>query len=185
VEITVIRSTKRKRTSEAHIVNGRIEVRIPSWFDAEQERETVALLAGRLERRFDAKSIDLTARADQLAARYGLPRPTSIRWVSNQESQWGSCTFTTGDIRISDRAAAFPSWVLDAIVVHELAHLVVHDHSPAFWRLAHAYPKTERALGFLIAKGGSFDDDSAGEAAVAVDDDREWDGRLPFDDLAS
>ena len=61
-------------------------------------------------------------------------------------------TPSTGEIRISDRTAAFPAWVIDAVIVHELAHLVHLHHTAAFWELANRYPKTERAYGFLIAK---------------------------------
>ena len=53
--------------------------------------------------------------------------------------------------RISDRVAGFPGWVLDAVIVHELAHLVEASHSPAFHALADRYPKQERAYGFLLA----------------------------------
>jgi predicted metal-dependent hydrolase len=48
--------------------------------------------------------------------------------------------------------------VLDAVIVHELAHLVHLGHTPEFWELANRYPKTERAYGFLIAKQLTDDD---------------------------
>ena len=63
-----------------------------------------------------------------------------------------------GTIRISSRVAGFPAWVLDYLLVHELAHLVVGDHSPAFWEVVNRYPKAERARGYLIAKSGDDED---------------------------
>lgn len=154
----VIRSTKRKRTVGARIVGGRIVVRVPHRLSKAETDEAVAALVARLERQRTSGQVDLAERARVLARRYDLPEPDRIRWVSNQQGRWGSCTPGSRDIRISDRIAGFPTWVVDAVVVHELAHLVHADHSPAFWALAHRYPRTERALGFLIAKDLTEDD---------------------------
>ena len=45
-----------------------------------------------------------------------------------------------------------PAYVLDYVVVHELAHLVVPGgHPPEFWELVRRYPRTERAMGYLEA----------------------------------
>jgi predicted metal-dependent hydrolase len=104
-------------------------------------------------RQLDPPEVDLPSRAAVLARRYDLPVPTSIRWVDNQQHRWGSCTPDDGTIRISSRMAAFPEWVVDGVVVHELAHLAVANHSPAFHALADRYPRMERVAGFLIAKG--------------------------------
>lgn len=125
---------------------------MPNGMTKAQEEEYVASLVARLQRQHTATTVDLAERAAVLAGRYGLPLPRSIRFVSNQEQRWGSCTPSTGEIRISDRIAGFPGWVVDAVVVHELAHLVHLQHSREFWALANRYPKMERAYGFLIAK---------------------------------
>jgi predicted metal-dependent hydrolase len=58
-----------------------------------------------------------------------------------------------GVIRLSRSLSAFPAWVLDYVIVHELAHLEIPGHGPAFWEIVNRYPLTERARGFLIAKG--------------------------------
>lgn len=154
--VKVIRSARRKKTVEARLNAGVLEVLIPANLSAEDEAHWVEEMSKRIERRRSSKTIDLTARATKLANEYDLPIPTQIRFVSNQKHRWGSCTVagaTRGHIRISDRLAGFPDWVLDYVIVHELAHLIEVDHSPAFFALAERYPLCERARGFLIAKG--------------------------------
>lgn len=151
MEVEVVRSSRRRKSVSARVVAGRIVVRMPQWMSKAQEAEYVSSLVAKLERQHTAAAVDLTTRAAELGSRYGLPQPSSMRWVTNQLHRWGSCTPATGEIRISDRIAAFPAWVLDAVIVHEMAHLVHLHHSPEFWELVHRYPKTERAYGFLIA----------------------------------
>ncbi len=154
MEVEVIRSGRRRKTAQAVLHGARLEVRIPASCSKKQERVFVEHFVEKFERSRRAALVDLNDRACELADRYGLPRPSSIRWVSNQKSQWGSCTPSEGTIRLSDRMAGFPRWVIDYVIVHELAHLVEADHGPAFWKLVEAYPKTERARGYLLAKDG-------------------------------
>ena len=122
----------------------------------------VAYFQQRFERKRRVGHLDLTERATQLAQVHDLPSPTSIRWVSNQAQRWGSCTPTQGSIRLSDRMAGFPDWVVDYVIVHELAHFVELGHTPRFWELVGRYPLAERARGFLIAK--AWDEQDPGEA---------------------
>lgn len=150
--VEVVRSSQRRKSVSARIVDGKIVIRMPHWMTKAQEAEYVTDLVAKLERQHTADTVDLPRRAAELARRYDLPQPQSIQWVSNQRQRWGSCTPSTREIRISDRLAGFPGWVLDAVLVHELAHLVHLNHSPAFYELANRYPKQERAYGFLIAK---------------------------------
>jgi hypothetical protein len=89
-----------------------------------------------------------------------------VRWVENQRTRWGSCTPETGEIRVSAVLAGYPRWVLDYVLVHELAHLVEANHSARFHELVHRYPKAERAEGFLIAKGLGDDIDDEPVAPV-------------------
>lgn len=158
MEVEVVRSTKRRKSVSASIVDGRIVVRMPQWMTKAQEAEYVESLRAKLERQHNATTTDLTERAAALARRYHLPAPASIRWVSNQRSRWGSCSPETGDIRITDRIASFPVWVVDAVIVHELAHLVEANHGRRFHELANRYPKQERAHGYLLAMHLQGDD---------------------------
>ncbi len=152
-EVRIIRSQRRRRTAAARDVGDVIEVRVPAGLGADDEAQIVARLVRRVTARRHGREIDLPVRATALAARYGLPVPAEIRWVDNQTSRWGSCSPSTGTIRLSRTLAPFPAWVLDYVIVHELAHLRIHGHGTAFWDLVNRYPLTERARGFLIAKG--------------------------------
>ena len=153
--VRVIRSARRRKTAQARLVDSVLEVRIPGRATLAEERELVDHFRSRFERARAAEEVDLTRRAAGLAARYGLPDPRSIRWVANQRHRWGSCTPDDGSIRLSDRMAGFPPWVVDYVIVHELAHLVEDGHGPAFWALVNRFPRTERARGYLMAKSGS------------------------------
>ena len=126
---------------------------MPAGLPAAEEERIVARLVRRVTDRRAGAEIDLTARAATLATRYRIPTPSTIKWVDNQTSRWGSCSPATGTIRLSRALSTFPEWVLDYVIVHELAHLVVHGHGPAFWEIVNRYALTERARGFLIAKG--------------------------------
>ena len=107
--------------------------------------------AQKTRRRPPASDATLADRAAKLSAAHlgGAARPVSVRWVSDMRTRWGSCTPATATIRISDRLKAVPDWVLDYILVHELAHLLVAGHGPDFWALVANYPRTERARGYL------------------------------------
>jgi predicted metal-dependent hydrolase len=152
VHVEVIRSAKRRKTISARKVDGVVRVSIPATMTRAEEERWVAEMVRRLERSARTEGIDLTERTTGLADRHGLPRPASIRWVDNQDLRWGSCTPTDGTIRISSRLATEPAWVLDYVIVHELAHLVVPGHGRRFWALVQRYPRTERARGWLMAR---------------------------------
>jgi predicted metal-dependent hydrolase len=172
--VEVVYSRRRRKTVQAAVVDGVIRVQAPAGIDADELDRLIEDLVGRLERRYQAASVDLDERAAALARRYDLPRPTQVTWAE-QRARWGSCTPSTGHVRISTRLAAWPPWVLDYVLVHELAHLVHADHSPAFQALVDRYPKAERARGFLIAQsyadaGGPSDGADPDADPADVDD---------------
>lgn len=153
--VEIIRSSKRRKTAQARIVGSMLEVRIPARCSAGEERDLVEHFRKKFERSQASAKMNLEARAAGLAERFGLPEPKTIRWVTNQRSRWGSCTPADGSIRLSDQLVGFPSWVVDYVIVHELAHLLIDTHSARFWDVVDAYPLTERARGYLIAKSDS------------------------------
>lgn len=175
MDVTVIRSPRRKKTAQARLVNGVLEIRIPSRTSTAEEARLVAHFRQKFARSTAAERVDLAARARLLARRFDLPRPAEIRWVANQAHRWGSCTPDRGEIRLSDRMADFPTWVIDHVIVHELAHLVERGHGPRFRALVARNPLGERAEGYLLAKAGGTDPDVdplAGDEPDGPDDDR-------------
>lgn len=156
IEYRVIRSARRTRTVQARIREGVAEIRIPAHFTKAQEREAVEEMLGKLERKtrpHASTDQELLEKARQLNDELleGRARIGSIRWVSNQRQRWGSCTVATGDIRITDRLKDVPDYVLDAVIVHELTHTFIPNHSPEFYAWADKAPRAERARGYLEA----------------------------------
>jgi predicted metal-dependent hydrolase len=152
MKVEVIRSTKRRKTVQARQVGDVLRISIPASMSKDDETKWVSEMVGRMQRKAATSSVDLNQRAADLAARHGLKTPLSIRWVDNQEWRWGSCTPADGTIRVSSRLASEPAWVLDYVIVHELAHLSISGHNRAFWNLVYRYPRAERARGFLMAR---------------------------------
>lgn len=162
--IEVRRSARRKRTVNAVFREGVAVVSIPAHFTRAQEAEWVQRMVDRLETRAApapvpdpaAAGAELARRAAELSERYldGAAKPVSVRWVSNQNSRWGSATPARGTIRLSDKLAGMPQWVIDYVLLHELAHLLEPSHGPRFWRLLESYPQTETAKAFL--SGAAF-----------------------------
>ncbi|MEO5952245.1 MAG: M48 family metallopeptidase [Chloroflexia bacterium] len=156
--IEIIRSPNRTRTASARMVDGTLVVRVPQGLSPTEENRLVESLSQKVlhkVRKDEGKLPDLPKRAADLNRRYfsGKLKLREIKWVTNQRHRYGSCTPATATIRISDRLATMPLWVLDYVLVHELAHLLEANHSPAFWKLVALYPLTERARGYLIAVG--------------------------------
>jgi len=158
----VVKSKRRKRSVGAQLVGGVLHISVPSWMSRAETAEWVEKMSASYRRQLSTDRINLRQRALALSRRHSLPRPKEIRWDDLMTSRWGTCTIDTGEIRLSSRLAAFPNWVLDYVIVHELCHMEVDGHSPEFWSLVNRYPKAERAVGYLIAKSGEQDDEFSG-----------------------
>jgi len=158
--IRVERSARRRRTVTAIRRGDDIVVQVPARMRAADVDRAVAdlvpkLMAKEARHRAPAGDDELAARAERLLARHlddadePMPRPASVRWVGNQRQRWGSCSTASREIRLSDRLQAMPAWVVDYVLVHELAHLRHPDHSAEFWALVERYPEVARARGYL------------------------------------
>ena len=155
--VEVRRSARRRRTVSAYRDGDRTIVLVPARLSRAEEERWVETMLARLRAKDDQRSRgrsddELKARAVRLSRAHldGQARPAVVKWVTNQASRWGSCTPLDGTIRLSHRLRDMPDWVVDYVLVHELAHLVVPDHSRAFWDLVERYPLAERARGYLL-----------------------------------
>jgi predicted metal-dependent hydrolase len=158
--VEVRRSSRRTRTVTAYRERDTIVVLIPQRMSKADEQTFVRDMVRKVlarEARASAPRGDeaLIARARELAETYlapaleQMPEPTAVSWVTNQQQRWGSCTPSTGLIRLSNRLQPLPVWVVDYVLLHELAHLVEPTHSDRFWNLVDRYPAAEKAKGYL------------------------------------
>jgi predicted metal-dependent hydrolase len=155
--VEVRRSARRRRTVTAYRELGRTVVLIPAAFSPAEERRWVAQMVAKLQTREERRrrslggDQELMTRALALSAAHfdGAAEPASVRWVDNQHRRWGSCTPADRSIRLSSRLRSMPEYVVDYVLVHELAHLLEAGHDEAFWALVARYPRAERARGFL------------------------------------
>jgi len=177
-EVEIRASARRKKTGTAHWSGSRIVVQIPARLRGRERRTFVDDLVQRLltqRPQNAAGDASLEERAAVLAELYndGV-LPASVRWVSNQRSRWASCSPASKEIRVSSRLRQCPEWVIDAVLVHELAHLQEADHSPAFYEIAHRHPRqSESALyldGYALGLGLRIEegdvDERHGESGV-------------------
>ena len=156
--VEIVRSQKRKKTVSAELKNGVLLVRAPARMSNRELTPIIEKLKKRLHKkvhRSPKSDTELEELTHQLNQTYFSNRLTwqSIRYVTNQNKRFGSCTPSTGTIRLSHRLATMPQWVLTYVLMHELAHLEEANHSPNFWKLVNQYPLTERARGYLMAIG--------------------------------
>jgi predicted metal-dependent hydrolase len=147
-------STRRRKTVGAHWEGDTIVVVVPHRLSKRVQHEYADALVARLledRRTTHPTDADLMARSVDLLARYlpGVARPAAVTWTDRAGSRWGSCTLTDRTIRISATLQGVPPWVLDAVLVHELAHLVHPRHDADFRAVVDRYERAADAEVFL------------------------------------
>jgi len=73
----------------------------------------------------------IAERVRVFSSQYGFS-PKQVK-ISSARTRWGSCS-PDGTLNFTWRLVMAPLDVIDYVVVHELAHLRVKDHSSRFWR---------------------------------------------------
>ena len=113
------------RTSRIYVAGGTIWLLLSPG----EGRDAESLLVDWLKAQ--ARRI-IPARVRELAACHGF---TYRRiFIRSQRTRWGTCS-SRANLSFNFRLVLAPPEVLDYVIIHELAHLRVPDHSPRFWRL--------------------------------------------------
>lgn len=156
----MVRSSRRRKTVSARMDDdGRARLMVPATSSPREVQEHIQKLLPDLlkqrqrnKRQQDARASDeyLIARAEALMERLPkMTRPTSIRWVTNQNTRWGSATPSRGSIRLSHVLQGAPEYVIDFVLHHELCHFIELNHSARFRALESLYPRKAEAEAYL------------------------------------
>ncbi|MBK6646369.1 MAG: M48 family metallopeptidase [Anaerolineales bacterium] len=94
----------------------------------------------------------MTERVNHYSTLHGFA-PRQVK-VNSAKTRWGSCT-STGTVNFTWRLVMAPLEVIDYVVLHELAHLKIKNHSPRFWKLVESLcPEFKRHRKWLRGMGG-------------------------------
>lgn len=153
-DVVVRTSSRRRKTVTAFREGGTTVVVVPERMPIGRIRVAVTDLLARIERSTPRAPVGdqaLARRADRLRQRYlpEAPPAARISWSSRQRKRWGSCTPTDRTIRISDMLVGMPDYVLDSVLIHELAHLIEAHHGPEFQSLINRFEHQAAADAFL------------------------------------
>jgi len=114
----------------ACLSRGRMSVHIPTGLDpAKREQHIISQLSAWYQQR----ALD---HLQQKSARYAVHlgvAPSHVG-IKSYRRRWGSCHID-GRVYFNWRIIMAPHFVVDYVVLHELCHLVQHNHSPAYWNL--------------------------------------------------
>ena len=164
MEIKIIRSSRRKRTVGARLVNDTLLIHAPATLSQERLERIVADFKIKFEKKKIKEDLDRREPLKDIAARLNAKyfgnalKINSVEYVTNHNSKFGCCLFRTGDIRLSHQVGLMPKWVRNYVILHEMAHLIEPNHSKAFWNILCRYRFCERARGYLLAVGRGMND---------------------------
>ena len=97
----------------------------------------------------------LAARIRELSAEHHLP--CNRIFIRSQRTKWGTCS-TKGNVSLNWQLILAPKYVCDYVVLHELMHTKILNHSQRFWVMLRAiFPRCDEAIAWLNANQPPFD----------------------------
>ena len=119
------------RSAEVRFDHWRFDIKVPQDLDGEQRYQRVrnAIIAWYRRR----AEVRLETGVKKWLPRFGGgPAPDVL--IRDQRQRWGSCA-PDGTLRFNWRVVMLEPALVDYVVVHELAHLTVRNHSDDYWKL--------------------------------------------------
>ena len=114
------------KNSSVKLKKGYLVVTAPN---EENRHDTIRSL---LENWYQAHAeVRLKDKSERLAKVVGVS-PSSVA-VKTYKSRWGSCSIK-GDLTYNWKIILMPHRIIDYVVIHELCHLLEHNHSPQYWK---------------------------------------------------
>jgi len=162
IEYTVVKS-KRRKTSEIRVDGSGVEVRTPLFKKDSEIKKMIddkkhwiykkhLEFSDKIKKHKIGKTKTLTDnyledRTWKLASKMGVI-PTKIV-IKKLKDRWGSST-ANGVINLNSALKKAPRDVVDYIIIHELCHLIVREHSRRYWSLVHKFmPKYQNQINWL------------------------------------
>lgn len=152
MKFKIVKSRSRSRTASAQQKKDHFVLTVPYFLKRDQIEEIKNKFKKKIGRSQKRKN-NLEKMADRLNQQYfkGKLKYNSANWSDRQKTILGSCSIRNKNIRLSSSLKRAPIWVIKAVLLHELAHLVYPDHGRKFNRKIDEYPQLERAKGYLHA----------------------------------
>ena len=160
MEVKVNFSQKRSKTISAKMVGDTMHINAPAGIAQERLQRVIDKFKKRFEKHKIKRELNKTPEilqeiAQRLNRQYfsGKLEINSIEYSANQDRIFGLCNHRTKNIKISYRLKEMPDWVRNYVIMHELAHIIEPNHGENFWNIVNKYSLSERARGYLLAKG--------------------------------
>jgi len=130
-EYTLKIEFKNKKSSSARLTSDTIQLSLSENLSKEEQNNHISTLISRCVG--SKRLVKLQEKIKDLNKKYFNQKINKIFFKHNK-SNWGSCS-KAGNINISTRLLFAPDDVLEYVCIHELAHLLEHNHSKKFWTL--------------------------------------------------
>ncbi len=152
MKFKIVKSKRRISTASVQQKENYFLLTVPDFLSQKHIEKIKNAFKKKIDRSQKRKN-NLEKLADKLNQQYfkGKLKYRSINWSRRQKRILGSCSVYSRDIRLSDKLKRAPLWVIKAVLLHEMTHIIYPDHGRKFNQKMAEYRLLERAKGYLYA----------------------------------